>query len=341
MYLTEEQTAFVDSIRRMVERHIAPIAAEIDESDRFPEELVPVFGDMGLLQQWVPEEYGGPGGNLTLLCLAKHEIAKVSMACSILAGQNSIGMALPILHFGTEEQKRRFLPLSAKGRTLTAVAMSEPHCGSDVAAMDGISAFMVDTKTPGFKVGRNERKMGLGGVPNVQLFFENMRVPIENRLGEEGQGFKACMHILNLNRPTVAAASIGLGQGALDAAIAYAKERKAFGKAIASNQGLQWMIADMAIQLEAARALLFECTRQVDMGDFSQLSMMASMAKCFGSDVAMKVTTDAVQIFGGVGYLKDYPVERMMRDAKINQIWEGTNQIQRIVISRHLLGREA
>ena len=183
--------------------------------------------------------------------------------------------------------------------------------------------------------------MGLGGVPNVQLFFENMRVPAENRLGEEGQGFKACMHILNLNRPTVAAAAIGIGQGALDASIAYAKERNAFGKPIASFQGLQWMIADMAMQLEAARALLFECTRQVDMGDFSQLSMMASMAKCFGSDVAMKVTTDAVQIFGGVGYLKDYPVERMMRDAKINQIWEGTNQIQRIVISRHLLGREA
>ncbi|MBN8975223.1 MAG: acyl-CoA dehydrogenase family protein [Rhizobiales bacterium] len=381
MYLTEEQSAFVDSIRRMVERHIAPIASEIDETDRFPEELVPIFGDMGLLQQWVPEEYGGPGGNLTMLCLAKHEIAKVSMACSILAGQNSMGMVLPVLHFGSEEQKRRFLPLAAKGRTLTAVAMSEPHCGSDVAAMktkavrdgssyvingqkcfitfgsvadwvmlfartsegrgvDGISAFMVDTKTPGFKVGRNERKMGLGGVPNVQLFFEDMRVPVENRLGEEGQGFKACMHILNLNRPTVAAASIGLGQGALDCAIAYAKERKAFGKAIATNQGLQWMIADMAIQLEAARALLFECTRQVDLGDFSQLSMMASMAKCFGSDAAMKVTTDAVQIFGGVGYLKDYPVERMMRDAKINQIWEGTNQIQRIVISRHLLGRE-
>lgn len=382
MHLTEEQSAFVDSIRRMVERHIAPIAAEIDETDRFPKELVPIFGDMGLLQQWVPEEYGGPGGNLTMLCLAKHEIAKVSMACSILAGQNSMGMVLPVLHFGSEEQKRRFLPLAAKGRTLTAVAMSEPHCGSDVAAMktkavrdgssyvingqkcfitfgsvadwvmlfartsegrgvDGISAFMVDTKTPGFKVGRNERKMGLGGVPNVQLFFEDMRIPVENRLGEEGQGFKACMHILNLNRPTVAAASIGLGQGALDCAINYAKERKAFGKAIATNQGLQWMIADMAIQLEAARALLFECTRQVDLGDFSQLSMMASMAKCFGSDVAMKVTTDAVQIFGGVGYLKDYPVERMMRDAKINQIWEGTNQIQRIVISRHLLGREA
>jgi alkylation response protein AidB-like acyl-CoA dehydrogenase len=380
MYLTEEQTAFVASIRRMVERHVAPIAAEIDETDRFPEELVPIYGDMGLLQQWVPEAYGGPGGNLTLLCLAKHEIAKVSMAASVLAGQNSIGMILPLLHFGTEEQRQRFLPEVAKGRTLTAVCMSEPHCGSDVAAMktkavrdgssyvingqkcfitfgsvahfvllfartaegrgvDGISAFLVDTKSPGFKVGRNEKKMGLGGVPNVQLFFEDLRVPIENRLGEEGQGFKACMHILNLNRPTVAAASIGLGQGALDAAIAYAKDRKAFGKTISSFQGMQWMIADLAMQLEAARALLFECTRQVDHGDYSQLAMMASMAKCFGSDVAMRVTTDAVQIFGGVGYLKDYPVERMMRDAKINQIWEGTNQIQRIVIARHLLGR--
>jgi len=382
MYLTEEQTAFVDNIRKMVDRHVKPIAAEIDETDRFPEELVPIFGDMGLLQQWVPEEYGGPGGNLTLLCLAKHEIAKVSMACSILAGQNSMGIVLPLLHFGTEAQRKKYLPEVAKGRTLTSVCISEPHCGSDVAAMktkavrdgdsyvingekcfitfgsvahyvmlfartsegrgvDGISAFLVDTKTPGFKVGRNERKMGLGGVPNVQLFFENMRVPVENRLGDEGQGFKACMHILNLNRPTVAAASIGLGQGALEAAIQYAKERKAFGKPIASNQGLQWMIADMATQLEAARALLFECTRQVDMGDFSQLSMMASMAKCFGSDVAMKVTSDAVQIFGGYGYLKDYGVERRMRDAKINQIWEGTNQIQRIVISRHLFGKEA
>jgi len=380
--MTEEQSALRDAVRKMVEKEVAPIAAEIDETDRFPAELVPIFGDMGLLQQWVPEKYGGPGGNLTLLCLAKHEIAKVSMACSILAGQNSIGMILPLLHFGTEEQRQRFLPEVAKGRTLTSVCMSEPHCGSDVAAMrtkavrdgdsyvingekcfitfgsvahwvllfartaegrgvNGISAFLVDTRTPGFKVGRNERKMGLGGVPNVQLFFENMRVPAENRLGEEGQGFKACMHILDLNRPTVAAAAIGIGQGALDASIAYAKQRNAFGKPIASFQGLQWMIADMAMQLEAARALLFECTRQVDRGDFSQLPMMASMAKCYGSDVAMKVTTDAVQIFGGVGYLKDYPVERMMRDAKINQIWEGTNQIQRIVISRHLLGREA
>ena len=333
---------------------------------------------MGLLQHWVPEEYGGPGGNLTSLCLAKHEIAKVSFAASLLAGNNSIGLVLPLLHFGTEEQRRRWLPEAAKGRILTAVAMTEPHAGSDVAAMrtravrdgdsyvvngqkcfitfgsvadwvlvyartsegksaSGISAFLVDTRTPGFRVGRNERKMGVGGIPNVQLFFEDMRVPAENRIGEEGQGFKASMRALDLNRPTVAAASIGLGQGALDYALSYAQQRTAFGHPIAQFQGLQWMLADMAMQLEAARALLFECARQVDAGDFSRLGMMSSMAKCFGSDVAMRVTTDAVQILGGNGYIRDYPVERMMRDAKINQIWEGTNQIQRIVIARHLL----
>ncbi|MGO8914292.1 MAG: acyl-CoA dehydrogenase family protein [Stellaceae bacterium] len=379
MYLSDEQIAFRDSIRRMVERHVAPIAAELDETDRMPKELIPVFGDMGLLQLWVPEEYGGPGGNLTMVCLAREEIARVSEAAALLAGQNSIGIILPLLHFGTEEQRRRFLPEVAKGRTMTAVAMTEPQAGSDVASMktkavrdgnaayvingqkcyitwgnvadyvlvfartsegrgfDGISAFIVDAKTPGFKVGKNERKMGLNGVPNVQLFFEDMRVPAENRVGEEGKGFIACMRILDLNRPTVGAASVGLAQGALDAAVAYAKERMQFGRAIAAFQGIQFMLADMAMQLEAARSLVYECARQVDAGDMSNLSMMASMAKCFASDVAMKVTTDAVQIFGGAGYMKDYPVERMMRDAKINQIFEGTNQIQRVVISRHLL----
>jgi alkylation response protein AidB-like acyl-CoA dehydrogenase len=379
MYLSEEQIAFRDNIRRMVERHVAPIAAELDETDRLPRELIPVFGDMGLLQLWIPEEYGGPGGNLTMVCLAREEISRVSEAAALLAGQNSIGMILPLLHFGTEEQRQRFLPEVAKGRTMTAVAMTEPHAGSDVASMktkavrdgnsayvingqkcfitwgnvadyvlvfartsegrgfEGISAFIVDAKTPGFRVGRNERKMGLNGVPNVQLFFEDMRVPAENRIGEEGKGFIACMRILDLNRPTVGAASVGLAQGALDAAIAYAKERNQFGRAISSFQGIQFMLADMAMQVEAARSLVYECARQVDAGDFSRLSIMASMAKCFASDVAMKVTTDAVQIFGGVGYMKDYPVERMMRDAKINQIFEGTNQIQRVVISRQLL----
>jgi alkylation response protein AidB-like acyl-CoA dehydrogenase len=377
-HFTETHLELQAAIQRMVEKEVRPIAADIDETDRFPEHLVSVFGDMGLLQIWVPEKYGGPGGDLTSVCLAREEISRVSEACALLAGQNSIALILPLLHFGTEEQRQRWLPLSAKGRTLTAVAITEPDSGSDVASMrttarrdgaswvingskcyitwgnlahyvlvfartsgekgfGGLSCFLVDTKTKGFRVGKNERKMGLNGVPNVDLAFEDMRVPADCMIGEEGRGFIAAMRILDMNRPTVGAASVGLAQGALDAAVAYAKERKQFGRPIAHFQGLQWMLADMAMQIEAARALVYECCNRVDAGDFSQLSMLSSMAKCFASDMAMKVTTDAVQIFGGAGYMKDYPVERMMRDAKINQIFEGTNQIQRIVISKHLI----
>ena len=378
-YFTDTQLAMREGIRRMVDKEIRPIATEVDATDKIPERIFHLFGDMGLMQLWVPEEYGGPGGDLTSVCMAREEISRVSEACALIAGMNSIGIILPLLHFGTEEQKKHWLPLVAKGRTWTAVAMTEPESGSDVASMKtnakkdgdswvlngqkcyitwgniahyilvfartsgekgfkGISCFLLDTKTPGFRIGKNERKMGLNGVPNVQIFFDNVRIPSENLIGEEGRGFIACMRILDMNRPTVGAAAVGVAQGALDAALEYAKTRKQFGRAISEFQGLQWMLADMAMQTEAARALVYECARLVDAGDFSRLSEMSSMAKCFSSDVAMKVTTDAVQIFGGAGYMKDYPVERMMRDAKINQIVEGTNQIQRIVISRHLLG---
>ena len=384
-YFTETQLAMREGIRRMVDREIRPIAAEIDATDTIPERIFHLFGDMGLMQLWVPEEYGGPGGDLTSVCMAREEISRVSEACALIAGMNSIGMILPLLHFGTEEQKKRWLPLVAKGRTWTAVAMTEPESGSDVASMKtnarkdgdswvlngqkcyitwgnmahyilvfartdgnegkggskgfkGISCFLLDTKSEGFRVGRNERKMGLNGVPNVQIFFDNVRIPADCLVGEEGRGFIACMRILDMNRPTVGAAAVGVAQGALDESLAYAKSRKQFGRAICEFQGLQWMLADMGMQIEAARALVYECARLVDAGDFSRLSEMSSMAKCFASDTAMKVTTDAVQIFGGAGYMKDYPVERMMRDAKINQIFEGTNQIQRIVISRHMLG---
>jgi alkylation response protein AidB-like acyl-CoA dehydrogenase len=376
---TNEQLALRDAIRRMVEKEIRPIAAEIDATDRIPERILNIFGDMGLLQLLVPAEFGGPGGGITDVCLAREEIARVSEACALLAGMNSIGMILPLLHFGTEEQRRHWLPLVAKGRTWTGVAITEPSSGSDVASMktrasrdgdswilrgqkcyitwgsiahyllvfartsgetgfEGISCFLVDTRSPGFRVGRNERKMGLNGVPNVEVFFDDVRVPGEHLIGEEGRGFIACMRILDMNRPTVGAASVGLAQGALDAAVNYAKGRHQFGRPIAQFQGLQWMLADMAIQIEAARALVYECARLIDSGDVSRLSEMASMAKCFASDVAMRVTTDAVQVFGGAGYMKDHPVERFMRDAKINQIFEGTNQIQRIVVARHLLG---
>ena len=378
MNFTEEQIAFRDSVRRMALRHVAPIAAEIDENDRFPAELIPIFGGMGLMQIWVPEKYGGPEGNLTMVCLAREEIARHSEACALLAGINTM-FALPLMHFGTEEQRQHFLPLIAQGRSMTAVAISEPEAGSDVGGMktravrDGdsyvingrkqwcsygdvadyimlyaktgdrggiedISAFIIEPKKmEGITFGRSERKMGLKGQPNVPIFLDNVRVPALNLVGEEGKGFKASMRSLDLNRPTIAAASVGLAQGAFDAALEYAKQRKQFKRNIAEFQGIQFMLADMAMQIEAARALVYECAQAGDNADYQRLSYFASMAKCFASDMAMKVTTDAVQIFGGYGYVKDFPVERMMRDAKINQIFEGTNQIQRIVIARHLL----
>jgi alkylation response protein AidB-like acyl-CoA dehydrogenase len=367
-----------DQVRKMVEKHVAPIASEIDENNRFPEELVEIFGDMGLLQLWVPQDYGGPGGDLTSVCLVKEEIAKVSESAALLAANNSFGLVLPVLNFGSEEQKRYYLGLAAKGRTLTAVAITEPDTGSDVSSMktravkdgaswvlnggkiyitfgsvahfilvfartsegrgaDGISAFIVETKTKGFSFGKEDRKMGIRGVPNVPIFFDNLRVPEENMIGPEGQAFKTCMRILDLNRPTVGAIAVGLAQGAIDQAITYARGRRQFGRSIAEFQGIQFMLADMQMQTEAARCMLYDCARMADRQDWDGFSAKASMVKCFASDTAMKVTTDAVQIFGGAGYMRDFPVERYMRDAKINQIFEGTNQIQRLVIARHML----
>ena len=374
----DEQAAFRDSVRRMVERNVAPIAAEIDETDRFPLELVKLFGEMGLMQLWVPERYGGPEGNLTMMCIAREEISRVSPACGSIAGLNTM-FIMPLLHFGSEEQRERFLPVVARGGVVTAIAISEPQAGSDVGAMttravrdgdsyvlngrkqwcsygveadyvivmartsgnsgaEGISAFVVEPKRmQGITFGRHERKMGWRGAPNTPIFFDSVRVPAENLIGEEGKGFKASMRALDLNRPTIGAQSVGLAQGALDAAVAYAKERKQFKRSIGEFQGIQFMLADMAMQIEAARALVYECARAGDEGDWDRLNVLASMAKCFASDMAMRVTTDAVQVFGGYGYTKDYPAERMMRDAKLAQIFEGTNQIQRIVIARHLL----
>lgn len=335
MSFTEEQIAFRESVRKMVARHVAPIAAEMDETDRFPLEIVKLFGEMGLMQLWVPEQYGGPNGNLTMMCIAREEISKVSPACASIAGLNTM-FIMPLIHFGSEEQRKKYLPIIARGGVVTAIAISEPQAGSDVTAIntrakrdgdcyvlngrkqwcsygvaadyivvmartsdsssaDGISAFIVEPKMmPGISFGRHERKMGFRGAPNTPIFFDNVRVPAENLVGEEGKGFRASMRALDLN-------------------------------------------ADMAIQIEAARALVYECARAGDAGDWKRLNLLASMAKCFGSDMAMKVTTDAVQIFGGYGYTMDYPVERMMRDAKLTQIFEGTNQIQRVVVARELL----
>ncbi len=378
MRFTEEHVAFRDSVRRMVEQHLAPIVPDLEATDRFPSELVPVFGDMGLLQLWLPEEYGGPGGNLTLVCIAKEEIAKVSLAASTLCANNSISFILPILNHGTEEQKRRYLPLAAGGRLISAIAITEPQTGSDVSSLRtravrdgdhwvingqkswitwggdahyvmlfartsdapgsrGISAFIVDTKTPGFRIGRKEPKMGRHGSPSHELFFEDMRVPADCLLGEEGTGFLACMKTLDLNRPTIAAGSLGLAQGALDAAVAYSKVRTQFGKPISQFQGIQFKLADMAIKVEVARNMLYNCAEEIDSGDHSRLNLLSSITKCFVTDAAMEVTVDAVQVLGAYGYSTEFPVERMMRDAKVNQIIEGTNEIHRMIIARRLL----
>lgn len=384
MKFSEEQIAFRDAIRRMVAKEVAPIADEIDRNDRFPEELVKVYGDMGILQMRLPEEYGGPGASLVDACIAFEEVARISEAAALLVAQSTISLILPLLYFGTERQRQMVLPELARGRMLGAIAITEPQAGSDVGGMttravrDGdhyvingqkcyitfgavadyitlfaktgegrgthnISCFLVDTRTPGFKVGKLDRKLGLNGVPDSPLYFDDMRIPAENLVGEEGQGFKICMRVLDMNRPTIGAVAVGLAQGALDLAVNFAKDRPAFGKTIADFQGIQFMLADMAMQIEAARCLVYEVARIADEGfaddaAFHRFAARASMAKCFASDMAMKVTTDAVQVFGGAGFMKDFPVERFMRDAKINQIFEGTNQIHRLIIARQLLG---
>jgi alkylation response protein AidB-like acyl-CoA dehydrogenase len=378
MRFTEEQLAFKETIRRFAEAEIAPIAHKIDEDDEIGRDLIEKFGDMGLLQLWVPEEYGGPGGSLTLVCIAKEEIGKYSLSASALCANNSIGLILPILALGTDEQKNKYLTEAASGRLITAIAMTEPQAGSDVTAIrtrarrdgdsyvingqktwitwgsmadyvltiartsdapghESLSAFLIDTKTPGFRVGNREKKMGRHGAPSDELLFEDMRVPADCMIGTEGGGFKACMRVLDMNRPTIAASSLGLAQGALDTAVEYVKVRQQFGKPVGHFQGVQFRLADMAMKVEASRSLLYDCVMQIDEGAGEQLTYLASISKCFVTDRAMEVTTDAVQVLGGYGYSKDFPVERLMRDAKLNQIIEGTNDIHRMIIGRRLV----
>ncbi|WP_299705099.1 acyl-CoA dehydrogenase family protein [Caballeronia sp.] len=380
MKFSEEQEMLRDMVRKVANEQVRPLVAGMEETKRFPEELVEVFGDLGLLQMWVPEDYGGPGGDLTSVCIAKEEIGKVSLAASTLCANNSIGLILPLLYFGSEAQKQRYLPEAAKGRTISSVAITEPEAGSDVSAIrttarrdgssyvingqkswitwaaqahymllfartaegrghEGISVFLVDTKSPGLKIGRKETKMGRHGSPTYQIFFENMRIDADCLLGQEGNGFKACMKILDLNRPSVAASSLGLAQAAMDESISYAKDRKQFGKRIGDFQAIQFKLADMAMKVEAARTLLYTSTQEIDAGDTGRLTLLSSIVKCYVTDVAMDVALEAVQVHGSYGYSTEYPVERFMRDAKLNQILEGTNEIHRLIIARQLLGR--
>ncbi|MBS29404.1 MAG: acyl-CoA dehydrogenase [Alphaproteobacteria bacterium] len=379
IHFTEEDRIFRDQIRRFAEREVAPIADEIDHADRFPEEVIPKFGDMGLLQWSVPEAYGGPEGSLTKLCIAREELARYSLSLSVMVGENGNGMALPLLFAGTDAQKQKYFPMLAKGRTLVAFALSEPEAGSDAAALrtravrdgddwlitgnkifvtcgpvaeyvlvlartneapraKGVSAFIVDTSLPGVTRGPKNAKMGYNGAtPNCDFFFEDVRVPADARIGGDGEGFTIAMKCMEFNRPAMSASAVGIAQGALDQAVAFAKDREQFGKPIAEFQGLQFMMADMATQIEAARALLYEVTARYDRAEMDGYGGLSAMVKTLCSDAAMKVTTDAVQVLGGYGYMKEFPVERMMRDAKVTQIFEGTNQIQRMLIARDLL----
>ncbi|KPV42789.1 acyl-CoA dehydrogenase [Alicyclobacillus ferrooxydans] len=373
--LTQEQREMRELVRRFAKEEIMPRAAEIDETDSFPRDLVKQMGELGLMGLPIPEEYGGVGADFVSYMLAIEEISYASATLGvILAVHTSVG-SFPILYFGTEAQKQHYLPKLTSGEYIGAFALTEPDAGSDAASIRtravrdgdhyvlngnkvfitnggeadvycvfavtdpkrgnrGITAFLVDRDTPGFRVGKKERKMGLNGSATAQLHFEDAKVPVENRLGQENEGFVIAMRLLNGGRIGIAAQALGISRAAFDAANRYVRSRKQFGQEVFQFQGVQFMVADMATKIQAARWLVYHAAQLKE--EDRDCAREASMAKVFATDTAMQVTTDAVQLFGGYGYVKEYPVERYMRDAKVTQIYEGTNQIQRIVIARHL-----
>ncbi|HEX6350065.1 MAG TPA: acyl-CoA dehydrogenase family protein [Candidatus Dormibacteraeota bacterium] len=373
--LPEEVQALRDGVREIVQGKVAQRAAEIDEKAEYPKDIEKLFAENGILAIPFPEEYGGVSGSSVAICMATEEIAKACTTSSLILGVQALG-SYPILVAGSEEQKKRLCPPLAQGR-VAAYALSEAGSGSDAAAMKttarrygdeyvinggkifithgsvadtlvvfartdpdggsrGISAFVLEREQSPWTVLKLEHKLGIRGSPTAQLAFDEVRVPAANRLGDEGQGFKIALAVLDRSRPGIGAQALGIAEGAFQYALGYAKERHQFGQAIASFQGIQFMLADMATQIEAARHLVYLAATKVD-EKAADLTKVAAMAKMFASDMAMRVTTDCVQVLGGYGYITDYPVERYMRDAKITQIYEGTNQIQRVVISRALL----
>lgn len=374
--LTDEQKMMRDMVRKLAQNEIAPLAAEIDRDHRFPRENIEKMAELGLMGVPIPEEYGGAGCDFLSYIITIEEISRACASTGvILAVHTSVG-TFPILYFGTEEQKQKYIPKLAGGEYIGAFALTEPNAGSDPANLattarleedhyiingnkifisnggeasvyvtfvttdkskghKGITCLLVEKDTPGFSIGKTEEKMGLHGDITTELIFDNAVVPKENLLGKEGEGFKVAMALLDGGRIGIAAQGLGIAQAAFDVAKEYAKERVQFGKPIASFQAIQFMLADMATRIDCARMLVYRAARMRDMG--LPYSKEASMAKMYATDTAMEVTTNAVQILGGYGYCREYPVERYMRDAKITQIYEGTNQIQRIVISKHVL----
>jgi alkylation response protein AidB-like acyl-CoA dehydrogenase len=371
--LTPDQVDFRDMIRQIVRERVAPRAAEIDATDEYPWDLRELFASHDLLGLPFPEEYGGTGTGTLMLNVAVEEIAKASAAAALIVMIQELG-TLPIQLFGTEEQKQTWLPRCASGEWSPAFALSEPEAGSDVAAMrttavrDGdewvingtknwitnagvadfyvvfaitdrearrVTAFVVEKDRPGFSVPKFEHKLGIHGSPTGQPVLEDVRVPDANRIGEVGKGMSVALATLERTRLGAGAQAVGIAQGAIDYALQYSKERIAFGKPIFELQGTQFKLAEMETRTAAARELLYKACSMADRNE-PGLGKYTSMAKLFASDTAMWVTVEAVQILGGYGYVSEYPVERMMRDAKITQIYEGTNEIQRLVIARSM-----
>jgi butyryl-CoA dehydrogenase len=374
-FLTEEQQMIVETAREIAREKIVPLRAELDEKNEFPTSILRDMAKADLFGVFVPEEYGGLGGGCFEIVLVLEELARGCVGVATSFAANALGI-FPVMIAGSQEQKDSYLPDIAAGRRWAAFGLTESSAGSDAsgvkttAVLDGdewvlngtkqwitnggeaqiysivamtdphkgprgASIFIVEDGDPGFSYGKKEDKMGIRASATRELIMKDCRIPKERLVGRKGTGFITVMKTLDISRPGIASLGVGLGQAALDEAVVYAKQRVQFGKPIISFQAVQHMLADMAIQLEAARALVYATARHID-GNAKNMSKASSMCKVFASDMAMKVTTDAVQVLGGYGYMKEYPVEKMMRDAKILQIYEGTNQIQRNVIGQEL-----
>jgi alkylation response protein AidB-like acyl-CoA dehydrogenase len=374
--LSDEQRQLRAAIRALAEDKIAPRAAEVDETGEFPYDVLDALVRAGFHAVHIPEEFGGMGADAISTCIVVEEVARVCASSSLIPAVNKLG-TMPILLAGSAELKKDVLPAVASGEALFSYALSEREAGSDAAAMRtravadgdewvlngtkcwisgagisthytvmavtdpaagarGISAFVVHKDDPGFSVGAKERKLGVRGSPTCEIYFADCRIPANRMIGEPGSGFKTALRALDHTRLAIGAQALGIAQGALDASLDYVKQRRQFGQRIADFQGVQFMLADMAMRIEAARHLVYAAAARAERNE-PNLGFTSAAAKVFASDTAMAVTTDAVQLFGGYGYTKDFPVERMMRDAKITQIYEGTNQINRMVMARNLL----
>ncbi|MBO4206184.1 acyl-CoA dehydrogenase family protein [Micromonospora echinofusca] len=374
--LPEEHEAIRAAVREVCDAKVAPNAAEADETGEFPKASYDALRAADFHAPHIPEEYGGAGADALATAIVIEEVARACASSSLIPAVNKLG-TMPLLLAGSDELKRRYLTRVASGEAMFSYCLSEPEAGSDAASMTtravrdgdhwvlngvkrwitnagvsefytvfavtdptarsrGISAFVVEKSDPGVSFGAPEKKLGIKGSPTREVYLDNVRIPADRMIGAEGSGFGTAMKTLDHTRVTIAAQAVGIAQGALDYAKGYVRERKQFGRPVADFQGVQFMLADMGMKLEAARQLTYAAAGRSERGD-ADLTYFGAAAKCFASDAAMEITTDAVQLLGGYGYTRDYPVERMMRDAKITQIYEGTNQVQRIVMARQLL----